>query len=73
MGFAVHRSTGANRTILGVVGTDVQGDPRLVESFEGVQEVVHISEPYKLASRAFRPSGTVITSATCASAATRSS
>ena len=60
MGFAVHRSTGANRTILGVVGTDVQGDPRLVESYEGVQEVVHISEPYKLASRAFRPSGTVI-------------
>ena len=60
MGFAVHRSTGANRTILGVVGTDVKGDPRLVESYEGVQEVVHISEPYKLASRAFRPSGTVI-------------
>ncbi len=27
MGFAVHRSTGANRTILGVVGTDVQGRP----------------------------------------------
>jgi 3-deoxy-7-phosphoheptulonate synthase len=60
MGYDVHRSTGANRTILGVVGTDVQGDPRLVETFEGVQEVVHISEPFKLASRAFRPSGTVI-------------
>jgi 3-deoxy-7-phosphoheptulonate synthase len=60
MGFAVHRSTGANRTILGVVGTDVRGDPRLVESFDGVQEVVHISGPYKLASRAFRPQGTVV-------------
>ena len=60
MGFAVHRSIGANRTILGVVGTDVKGDPRLVETLEGVQEVVHISEPYKLASRAFRPSGTII-------------
>ena len=60
MGFAVHRSTGANRTILGVVGTEARGDPRLVETYEGVQEVVHISEPYKLASRAFRPSGTVI-------------
>jgi len=60
MGYDVHRSTGANRTILGVVGTDVQGDPQLVETFEGVQEVVHISEPFKLASRAFRPSGTVI-------------
>jgi 3-deoxy-7-phosphoheptulonate synthase len=61
MGYAVHRSTGANRTILGVVGTDVKGDPRLIETFEGVQEVVQISEPFKLASRAFRPSGTVIT------------
>jgi 3-deoxy-7-phosphoheptulonate synthase len=60
MGYSVHRSTGANRTILGVVGSDVQGDPRLVEALEGVQEVVHISEPYKLASRAFRPHGTVI-------------
>jgi 3-deoxy-7-phosphoheptulonate synthase len=61
MGYAVHRSTGANRTILGVVGTDAKGDPRLVETLEGVQEVVQISEPFKLASRAFRPSGTVIT------------
>ena len=61
MGYAVHRSTGANRTILGVVGTDVKGDPRLIEALEGVQEVVQISEPFKLASRAFRPSGTVIT------------
>jgi 3-deoxy-7-phosphoheptulonate synthase len=60
MGFAVHRSTGANRTILGVVGADVRGDPRLVETFDGVQEVVNISEPYKLASRAFRPQGTVV-------------
>jgi 3-deoxy-7-phosphoheptulonate synthase len=61
MGYAVHRSTGANRTILGVVGTDAKGDPRLIETLEGVQEVVQISEPFKLASRAFRPSGTVIT------------
>ncbi len=61
MGYAVHRSTGANRTILGVVGTDVKGDPSLIETLEGVQEVVQISEPFKLASRAFRPSGTVIT------------
>jgi 3-deoxy-7-phosphoheptulonate synthase len=60
MGFAVHRSTSANRTVLGVVGTDVHGDPQLVASYDGVQEIVKISEPYKLASRAFRPQGTVI-------------
>jgi 3-deoxy-7-phosphoheptulonate synthase len=61
MGFAVHRSTSANRTVLGVVGTDVRGDPQLVETLDGVQEVVNITEPYKLASRAFRPQGTVVT------------
>jgi len=60
MGFAVHRSIGANRTLLGVVGDKVQGDPTLVQMLEGVQEIVQISEPYKLASRAFRPQGTVI-------------
>jgi len=60
MGFAVHRSTSANRTVLVVVGTDVHGDPQLVASYDGVQEIVKISEPYKLASRAFRPQGTVI-------------
>jgi 3-deoxy-7-phosphoheptulonate synthase len=61
MGYAVHRSVGANRTVLGVVGHGpVRGDPRLVEVLDGVQEVVAISEPYKLASRAFRPEGTVV-------------
>ena len=60
MGYDVHRSIGANRTILGVIGADAQGDPRLVETFDGVQEVVQISEPFKLASRAFRPGGTAI-------------
>lgn len=62
MGFAVHRSVGAARTVLGVVGgSPVQGDPRLVEIMDGVREVVPLTEPFKLASRAFRPHGTVIT------------
>ena len=60
MGFAVHRSTSANRIVLGVVGTAVHGDPQLVASFDGVQELVKITEPYKLASRTFRPQGTVV-------------
>jgi 3-deoxy-7-phosphoheptulonate synthase len=60
MGYTVHRSDGATRTVLGVVGNDVQVDPQMIEALEGVQEVVPISEPYKLASRAFRPGGTTI-------------
>jgi 3-deoxy-7-phosphoheptulonate synthase len=61
MGYAIHRSIGANRTVLGVVSRGpVRGDPRLIEVLDGVQEVVTISEPFKLASRAFKPEGTVV-------------
>ena len=59
MGFDVHRSTGALRTVIGAVGGKT-GDPRLVEVLDGVQEVLRITEPYKLASRTFRPENTVI-------------
>jgi 3-deoxy-7-phosphoheptulonate synthase len=61
MGFDVHRSTGALRTVIGAVGGNRQFDPRLVEVLEGVQEVLRITEPYKLASRTFRPENTVVT------------
>ena len=60
MGFDVHRSTGALRTVIGAVGGKT-GDPRLLEVLDGVQEVLRITEPYKLASRTFRPENTVIT------------
>ncbi len=59
MGFDVHRSTGANRTVLGAVGGG-DADPRLIELLDGVQEVVRITEPYKLASRTFKPDNTVV-------------
>ena len=60
MGFDVHRSTGATHTVLGAVGVRADCDPRDVELLEGVREVVRITQPYKLASRAFRPEGTVV-------------
>ncbi len=60
MGFDVHRSTGALHTVIGAVGPQ-QGDPRIIELFDGVKEVLRITEPYKLASRSFRPEDTIIT------------
>jgi 3-deoxy-7-phosphoheptulonate synthase len=59
-GFDVHRSTGADQTVLGVVGDVASLDQREFELFDGVQEVVRVSEPYKLSSRTFRPQNTVI-------------
>src|ERR1035437_3805534 len=60
MGFDVHRSTGASQTVLGAVGVPADFDPRDIEVIDGVREVVRITQPYKLASRAFRPQGTVV-------------
>jgi 3-deoxy-7-phosphoheptulonate synthase len=60
MGFDVHRSTGALRTVIGAVGGNRAADPRLVEVLEGVHEVLRITEPYKLASRTFKPENTVV-------------
>src|SRR2546425_11493431 len=60
MGMDVHRSTGVERTVLGAVGQGLP-DAGLIEMLDGVHEVVRISSPYKLASRTFKPEGTVVT------------
>jgi len=59
-GFDVHRSTGALRTVLGAVGGNREFDTRLVEVMDGVHEVLRITEPYKLASRTFKPEKSLI-------------
>ncbi|MGA2327715.1 MAG: 3-deoxy-7-phosphoheptulonate synthase [Bryobacteraceae bacterium] len=60
LGFTVHRSTGVVHTVLGGVGPAEQYDPADFEVLDGVKEVHRIMSPYKLASRHFRPAGTVI-------------
>ncbi|MCU0454300.1 MAG: 3-deoxy-7-phosphoheptulonate synthase [Bacteroidetes bacterium] len=59
-GFDIHRSTGVQHTVIGAIGVQPDFDHRQVELLPGVAEVVRISDPYKLASRAFREEGTVI-------------
>ena len=59
-GFDVHRSTGASHTVLGAVGVHRDFDHRDFELLQGVREVVRITQPFKLASRHFKPQGTVI-------------
>ena len=59
-GFDVHRSTGSDQTILGVVGDVASIDPREFELFDGVQEAVRVSEPYKLSSRTWRREKTIV-------------
>src|SRR5215471_10520063 len=58
--FNVHRSTGVMHTVLGGVGGPPEFDLAIFEVMEGVKEAHRIVSPYKLASRAFRPGGTIV-------------
>ena len=60
MGFIVHRSSGILHTVLGGVGPVGDVDPIEFEVMEGVKECHRIVSPYKLASRHFKPGGTVV-------------
>jgi 3-deoxy-7-phosphoheptulonate synthase len=60
LGFNVHRSTGVIHTLLGGVGGPDEFDLASFEVMEGVKEAHRIISPYKLASRGFRPDGTVV-------------
>jgi 3-deoxy-7-phosphoheptulonate synthase len=59
-GFDVHRSTGVVHTVLGGVGGKDDVDLAVFELQDGVKEALRIGSPYKLASRSFRPGGTVV-------------
>src|SRR5882672_8720112 len=59
LGMDVHRSSGVTRTVLGVVGAH-KIDPELIGILDGVHEVLRITEPYKRASRTFKPEDTIV-------------
>jgi 3-deoxy-7-phosphoheptulonate synthase len=60
-GFNVHRSTGSIHTVLGGVGVRSEDiDTAIFEVLDGVKEAHRIASPYKLASRSFRPGGSVV-------------
>src|SRR5580658_8815047 len=60
LGFNVHRTTGAQQTILAGVGTPSQFEVAEFKVLGGVHDAYSISSPYKLAGRSFRPEGTTI-------------
>ncbi len=62
-GFDVHRSSGRDRVILGVVGEVSQTDVAVARELPAVAEVVRVSEPFRLASRRFRQHPTVVAGA----------
>lgn len=60
LNFTVHRSTGIVHTVLGGVGPEDTLDPVAFQVLPGVKDAFRVTSPYKLASRAFRPGGTIV-------------
>src|SRR2546428_6192880 len=60
LGFRAHLSSGSERTIIGVIGDERPVDPEVFEVLAGVERVVRILKPFKLASRDFHPEDRVI-------------
>jgi 3-deoxy-7-phosphoheptulonate synthase len=61
-GYQAHLSRGEERTVIGVVG---KGDKHRSEleallAAPGVEEIIHITHSFKLASRDFHPQGTIV-------------
>ncbi|MCS7059560.1 MAG: 3-deoxy-7-phosphoheptulonate synthase [Thermoflexales bacterium] len=60
IGLKAHLSQGEERTIIGVVGNDRPVNRDMFELLNGVERVVPILRPFKLASREFKKDDTII-------------
>ena len=59
-GLRAHVSRGEQRTIVGCIGDERLLDEHRLASLEGVERVMPVLKPYKLASREFKVGNTVI-------------
>ena len=60
-GFGIKDSSSENLMVFGVIGDTKSLNPNDLEAFEGVKNVTRVSTPYKLASRSFKKTDTIIT------------
>lgn len=59
-GLDTHIIEGSEMTIIGCIGDTTRIDMKLFEVDPAVTKVMHVQEPYKLASRAFHPEDSVV-------------
>ncbi len=60
LGCEIHESRGVNYLIFGLVGNTNVIDPDTFLANEGVEKVIHVQEPYKMANRLFHPEDTIV-------------
>jgi 3-deoxy-7-phosphoheptulonate synthase len=61
LGHRAHVSKGSQRTVVGVIGDHRESEQGLLEELPGVQEVIRVSQPFKLVSREVQQENTVVT------------
>jgi 3-deoxy-7-phosphoheptulonate synthase len=59
LGYRAHLSAGEERTIIGIIGDERPLVAEPLEALPGVENIMPILEPFKLASRDFKPEPTV--------------
>lgn len=60
LGFTIHLSEGIERTLIGAIGDETRLVNVALEVMNGVDRVLPILQPYKLASRTFRPENSIV-------------
>src|SRR5881296_688463 len=60
MGYKARSMPGAQRTAVGLVGNDGRVDASRLEGLPGVQDVIHVSKPYKQVSREWKADNTIV-------------
>ena len=60
MGFTPHISKGELRTIIGVIGDERQPQTEAFGALPGIEQVLKILKPFKLASREFQKADTIV-------------
>jgi 3-deoxy-7-phosphoheptulonate synthase len=60
LGYQSRPMPGAQRVAVGLVGNDGRVDASRLEGLPGVQEVIHVSKPYKQVSREWKSESTVV-------------
>jgi 3-deoxy-7-phosphoheptulonate synthase len=60
LGFRPHLSKGESRTIVGVIGDETKPQSETLEALPGVEQVLRVLKPFKIASREMHPQDTVV-------------
>jgi len=60
LGYQARSMPGAQRVAVGLVGNDGRVDASRLEGLPGVQEVIHVSKPYKQVSREWQTEATIV-------------